>query len=43
MPTVTFEEGFSKTIDWYLNNPKWLEKVFQGSIINIIKDQYLLK
>ena len=23
-PSVTFEEGLSKTIDWYLENNDWL-------------------
>jgi dTDP-glucose 4,6-dehydratase len=26
-PSVTFEEGLSKTIDWYLSNKIWLERV----------------
>ena len=25
-PSVTFNEGLEKTIDWYLNNEKWLKK-----------------
>ena len=29
-PTVTFEEGLSKTIDWYLNNTDWLNNVTSG-------------
>ncbi len=29
-PTVTFEEGLSKTIDWYLNNSEWMENIFSG-------------
>jgi len=29
-PTVTFEEGIAGTIDWYLNNRKWLETVVSG-------------
>ncbi|MFC1739008.1 dTDP-glucose 4,6-dehydratase [Planctomycetota bacterium] len=29
-PTVTFEEGINKTIDWYLDNHKWLESVVSG-------------
>ena len=29
-PTVTFEEGLSKTIDWYLSNTDWLENVTSG-------------
>lgn len=29
-PSVTFEEGIVKTIDWYLNNEKWLKTVVSG-------------
>jgi len=29
-PTVTFEDGLSKTIDWYLANPDWLNHVVSG-------------
>lgn len=30
-PSVTFEEGLSKTIDWYLNNEEWLNHVTSGA------------
>lgn len=30
-PSVTFEEGLSATIDWYLSNRDWLEQVTSGS------------
>ncbi len=30
-PSVTFEEGLSKTIDWYLSNRDWLENVTSGA------------
>lgn len=30
-PSVTFEEGLSKTIDWYLENEEWLHHVTSGS------------
>ena len=30
-PSVTFKEGLAKTIDWYFNNPKWLENVTSGA------------
>ena len=33
-PSVTFEEGLSKTIDWYLNNATWLEHVRSGEYQN---------
>jgi dTDP-glucose 4,6-dehydratase len=26
-PTVTFEEGLQKTIDWYKNNEEWWKKI----------------
>ncbi len=29
-PSVTFEEGLSLTIDWYLNNRAWLENITSG-------------
>lgn len=29
-PTVTFEEGLSETIDWYLANEEWLNNVTSG-------------
>ena len=29
-PTVSFEEGLSKTIDWYLQNSQWLANVVSG-------------
>ncbi len=39
-PTVTFEEGLSETIDWYLNNEEWLENVTSGNYQNYYKEQY---
>jgi dTDP-glucose 4,6-dehydratase len=29
-PSVTFEEGINKTIDWYLKNKAWLNNVVSG-------------
>ncbi len=29
-PSVTFEQGLEKTVDWYLDNEEWLEKVTSG-------------
>jgi len=29
-PSVTFEEGLSQTIDWYLQNQEWLKHVTSG-------------
>jgi|TARA_B110000211_G_scaffold55157_1_gene61289 dTDP-glucose 4,6-dehydratase len=39
-PTVTFEEGLSETIDWYLNNEEWLENVTSGKYQNYYNEQY---
>ena len=39
-PSVTFEEGLSKTIDWYLNNSEWLENVTSGAYAEYYKNQY---
>ncbi|WP_104735101.1 dTDP-glucose 4,6-dehydratase [Hanstruepera ponticola] len=39
-PSVTFEQGLSKTIDWYLNNKGWLENVTSGAYQNYYKKQY---
>ena len=30
LPSLQFEEGISKTIDWYLNNSEWLDNVTSG-------------
>ena len=39
-PTVTFEEGLSETIDWYLSNEEWLKSVTSGNYQNYYKSQY---
>ncbi|SFD73784.1 dTDP-glucose 4,6-dehydratase [Flavobacterium phragmitis] len=39
-PSVTFEEGLEKTINWYLNNQEWLENVTSGSYKDYYKKQY---
>jgi dTDP-glucose 4,6-dehydratase len=40
MPSLQFEEGISKTIDWYLENTKWLEEVTSGNYQNYYSAQY---
>jgi dTDP-glucose 4,6-dehydratase len=40
VPSLTFEEGLSKTIDWYLNNEEWLEHVTSGAYLQYYEDQY---
>jgi dTDP-glucose 4,6-dehydratase len=39
-PSVTFEEGLSNTIDWYLENSEWLEHVTTGDYQKYYKTQY---
>lgn len=39
-PTVTFEEGLSETIDWYLNNTAWLNNVTSGAYQNYYQSMY---
>jgi dTDP-glucose 4,6-dehydratase len=39
-PSVTFEQGLAKTIDWYLNNEDWLKNVTSGNYQNYYKEQY---
>jgi dTDP-glucose 4,6-dehydratase len=40
LPSVTFEEGLHKTVDWYLENQKWLQAVTSGAYQNYYSEQY---
>ncbi|MDP6909189.1 MAG: dTDP-glucose 4,6-dehydratase [Flavobacteriales bacterium] len=39
-PSLTFEEGLPKTVDWYLENEEWLNHVTSGQYQNYYKQQY---
>jgi dTDP-glucose 4,6-dehydratase len=39
-PSVTFEEGLSQTIDWYLQNEEWLKGVTSGAYQDYYETQY---
>lgn len=39
-PSVTFEEGLEKTIDWYINNEEWLRNVTSGRYKDYYDKQY---
>ena len=39
-PSITFEDGLSKTIDWYLNNPDWIAHVTSGAYLDYYKKMY---
>lgn len=42
-PSVTFEEGLSYTIDWYLENKTWLEHVTSGEYQQYYNEMYSSK
>ena len=39
-PSVTFEQGLEKTIDWYLANEEWLKNVTSGDYQKYYEEQY---
>ena len=39
-PTVTFEEGLAKTVDWYLANESWLDHVTSGAYQDYYSQMY---
>jgi dTDP-glucose 4,6-dehydratase len=39
-PSLQFEEGLDKTIDWYLNNRQWVENITSGNYQQYYKAQY---
>lgn len=39
-PSVTFEEGLEKTVDWYLENEEWLNNVTSGEYKSYYKKMY---
>jgi dTDP-glucose 4,6-dehydratase len=41
VPSLQFEEGLSKTVDWYLTNKEWLVKVTSGDYLNYYAKMYL--
>lgn len=39
-PSLQFEEGLAKTVDWYLENQEWLDHVTSGEYKNYYTAQY---
>ena len=39
-PSLQFEEGLEKTVDWYLANEKWLQGVISGDYEKYYQKQY---
>lgn len=40
VPSITFEKGLEKTVDWYLANEEWLNDVTSGHYQQYYKEQY---
>ena len=39
-PSLQFEEGLEKTVDWYLANEKWLNDITSGDYQNYYEEHY---
>ncbi len=39
-PSVTFEQGLEKTVDWYLENEKWINNITSGEYEKYYQKQY---
>ena len=39
-PSLNFQVGLEKTVDWYLDNKSWLDDVTTGNYQNYYKQHY---
>lgn len=39
-PAYTFEQGIKETIEWYLNNQEWMDKIVSGEYMDYYKAMY---
>lgn len=39
-PSLQFEEGLEKTVDWFLANQDWLDNVTSGAYQGYYQDMY---
>jgi dTDP-glucose 4,6-dehydratase len=39
-PSLGFEEGLGRTVDWYLGNQEWLRQVTSGAYLRYYEEQY---
>lgn len=39
-PKYTFDEGIKLTIKWYLDNPRWIEKIISSEYRNYYSKMY---
>lgn len=42
-PSVSFEEGLEKTVDWYMKNRSWMERVTSGEYQKYYENQYITR
>jgi len=42
-PSVTFGEGLSRTVDWYLANESWVENIKTGDYKNWVEKNYVTR
>lgn len=40
-PSLQFEEGLEKTVDWYLQNEEWVNRITSGQYQQFYADQYI--
>jgi len=40
LPFESFETGLKKTIQWYLDNPRWVQSVKSGEYLRWVEEQY---
>ena len=40
-PSLQFQEGLEKTVDWYLSNTTWVEHVTSGAYTHFYEQQYV--
>jgi dTDP-glucose 4,6-dehydratase len=41
VPSLQFEEGIEKTIDWYLANEEWMNRIVSGDYGKYYEQQYV--
>lgn len=39
-PSLEFEEGLEKTVDWYLENEEWLNRIVSGDYKKYYEEMY---
>lgn len=42
-PDASFEEGLAKTLDWYITNQKWWQKIKSGEYLEYYEKHYILR